>query len=572
MSPDETGEITAAAIARLAGVGRAAVSNWRRRYPQFPQPVGGTRSSPTFSRIAVEAWLAATGKAHQLATAGRTETGTQSLDGASSSDDEHCESSWRSSETTAERGVADLTAGQMMARAMVSLLPRSTSASAEDADAPVVLDPACADATRLMAVADRFGDHLRLVGQEADEPTAATAALNLRSAAHDVSYEIHVGDSLLDNRLSRYLGTAAAVVCDLPSDHSRWPSAGLAADPRWRFGTPERRDGELAWVQHCYAFLRPGGVAVVAMSLRMCVQPSGRHVRAALVQSGVLREVIALPRGFGSLSDAQLCLWVLRRSGGTVAPPAVRMIDVSGVETGAEVPQDFAAWQQLFANADGSFSRSVLREDLLDGDTELLPSRHVTPVEVRAEDLSGVTARLQAVYARIGRGLPSFVSPAGSARHDYVTVAELERSGALTILSRDATPRAGDLLLRTMGRPPVVATGTAADDSGVAQVVELDASLLDGDVVAMFLRAELAALPVANTLGAPSREDLRRCRLPRMSRAEQRRYGEEFRRLRELADALQTLATVSENVIEKTVHGLISGVLSPGAAHDEETD
>ena len=61
--------MTAAAIARLAGVGRAAVSNWRRRYPEFPQPVGGSPTSPTFARAEVEAWLAATGKADQLATA-----------------------------------------------------------------------------------------------------------------------------------------------------------------------------------------------------------------------------------------------------------------------------------------------------------------------------------------------------------------------------------------------------------------------------------------------------------------------------------------------------------------------
>ena len=39
-------EVTAAQIARLAGVGRAAVSNWRRRHPGFPSPVGGSDTSP----------------------------------------------------------------------------------------------------------------------------------------------------------------------------------------------------------------------------------------------------------------------------------------------------------------------------------------------------------------------------------------------------------------------------------------------------------------------------------------------------------------------------------------------
>ncbi|NUP53827.1 MAG: N-6 DNA methylase, partial [Catenulispora sp.] len=54
--------VTAAQIARLAGVGRAAVSNWRKRHPTFPEPVGGTETSPTFALAAVEAWLRDEGK------------------------------------------------------------------------------------------------------------------------------------------------------------------------------------------------------------------------------------------------------------------------------------------------------------------------------------------------------------------------------------------------------------------------------------------------------------------------------------------------------------------------------
>ncbi|MFI6421320.1 N-6 DNA methylase [Streptomyces sp. NPDC050842] len=54
--------MTAAGIARLAGVGRAAVSNWRRRHPDFPKPVGGTETSPSFSLAEVERWLRDQGK------------------------------------------------------------------------------------------------------------------------------------------------------------------------------------------------------------------------------------------------------------------------------------------------------------------------------------------------------------------------------------------------------------------------------------------------------------------------------------------------------------------------------
>src|SRR5579862_3524261 len=76
MEPDGRELITAAAIARLAGVGRAAVSNWRKRHPEFPKPAGGSPASPTFDRAEVLTWLTETGKADQLATAGQTGGGT----------------------------------------------------------------------------------------------------------------------------------------------------------------------------------------------------------------------------------------------------------------------------------------------------------------------------------------------------------------------------------------------------------------------------------------------------------------------------------------------------------------
>jgi hypothetical protein len=63
--------VTAAEIARIANVGRAAVSNWRRRHEDFPRPVGGTPSSPAFALLAVEEWLRANGKIAELTSEDR---------------------------------------------------------------------------------------------------------------------------------------------------------------------------------------------------------------------------------------------------------------------------------------------------------------------------------------------------------------------------------------------------------------------------------------------------------------------------------------------------------------------
>ncbi|MFH8799018.1 hypothetical protein ACH4F6_05365 [Streptomyces sp. NPDC017936] len=47
---------TGSEIARIAGVTRAAVSNWRRRREDFPAPVGGRADSPLFGLAEARAW------------------------------------------------------------------------------------------------------------------------------------------------------------------------------------------------------------------------------------------------------------------------------------------------------------------------------------------------------------------------------------------------------------------------------------------------------------------------------------------------------------------------------------
>ncbi len=599
--------MTSAAIARRAGVGRAAVSNWRRRHEDFPKPVGGGAANPTYSWAQVRDWLKITGRADQLAMFGQTETGTQAIGGRATA-----RGSRPDEAVEAESAVTSLPSGELLARVIASLLPPATAAGDGDAtggdhdderddeqegagagdlgldlgldgvDLPAVLDPACAGGALLLAVADRFDNRVRLLGQEIDEPATSKAALNLRGHPTAGPYEIHVGDSLRANRFVGLLGRVAAVVCEPPFDQPGWPADELTTDRRWEFGIPAPRDGELAWAQHCYAHLRPHGTAVVVVTPRTCVSPSGQSIREEMVRSGALRAVIALPPGMSSLADTDVCLWVLRRPYGDVDDGSVIMIDLSGVADRGDVPQQYSVWRRLFREAEAvpaspgqvrpgqadpgpAVSRAVPRLRLLDGNANLLPSRYVT-TEARpsADDLAEVTDRLTALYARIGAAcLPRFAPADPRTPHAYVTIAELERTGALTIRSRDTTPRPGDVLVRTLGRPPVVATGAEPADARVAHVVELNADRLDAHFVATFLGVDAQALPVANTLGALSREDLRRCRIPRMSLPEQRRYGAEFHRLAELQDALSTLARLSATVIEQTVNGLTTGTLAP---------
>ncbi|WP_181778855.1 N-6 DNA methylase [Pseudonocardia pini] len=547
VSLEERDLVTAAAVARRAGVGRAAVANWRKRYPDFPQPVSDAGSGTLYSWQQVEKWLVGTGKADQLAASGRTSTGTQLL---------------RDAGPGIDRDLSDLTAPEVLARVMASVLPPLDDADDSAEHSPVVLDPACVDRLLLGAVAERFGAQARLAGQVSDSHSESL----VNGAVGGV--DLRVGRFLEEDRFTDVAGQARAVVCT-PPQQKTWPATKLAADPRWRFGLPDPLDPDLAWVQACLAFLSPRGVAVVAVSPVAAVRPSGRHVRDMLVRAGVLSAVIALPAGLTRSGEGATQLWVLehREPGRGVA-----MIELSGLGDIRDVPLEYPVWQRLLDGRDPLVSQLVPTIELLDGETPLLPSRYVRrPVEPDPAELAAATERLRALYGDVGRALPQPLGRTGSPLADVVTVAELERSRALTLLPRDAEPRAGDILFRTMNREPVVATGTPDDDRGVAQVLGLDPDRLDAYFFALFVRVDALAAPVGNTLSALTRDDVKRCRVPRLPIAEQRRYGEAYRHLLELGRVATQLATVTKAVVAQTSYGLTTGALDPSAVTRRET-
>ncbi|NJP68782.1 N-6 DNA methylase, partial [Streptomyces spiramenti] len=322
-------EVTAAGIARLAGVGRAAVSNWRRRHADFPQPVGGTAASPAFALYEVEEWLRHHGKTARVPLEERAwqlllaEPGEPSAtlvavgelllggapsaaeDPAAAADDGPAPARGLGhplreavAALAAERGTADafrdLLRRHFTALTVVTT-PAETAALMAEIAGPVrsVLDPACGVGTLLAAArGPRGGAPRELRGQEKDPELARLAGLRLAMhGAHAV--RIDAGDSLLADHHSA--ARVDAVLCHPPANERHWGHDDLAYDTRWEYGLPARGESELAWVQHALARLRPGGTAVVLLPPAVASRRAGRRVRSALLRSGALRAVVALP-------------------------------------------------------------------------------------------------------------------------------------------------------------------------------------------------------------------------------------------------------------------------------------
>ncbi|MPY54563.1 N-6 DNA methylase [Streptomyces acidicola] len=421
-------EVTAAGIARLAGVGRAAVSNWRRRHDDFPRPVGGTETSPSFALAEVERWLRKQGK---LAEVPLKERVWQQLAGHPAGPstalvhtgcalllvhDRHpvwLEVSAGSDQRLAEllpnsldqvltprfgmvrrpavtaptaaallpsvpllRGAAELAAETGARQTFEFLLGRHLDANSRQytptpADLARLMADLAGPATTLLDPACGTGALLRAVDPRPDQElfgqdsSPEQAALTaLRLALHTRST---VRTAAADSLRADTYGTlrADAVLCHPPFNERNWGHDELAYDPRWEYGFPARTESELAWVQHALARLRDGGTAVLLMPPAAAGRRSGRRIRADLLRRGALRAVIALPAGAAPPHNLPLHLWVLRRPGKAPAQPEVLLVDAGQLLDGG------AAASPAERGRDSGGGRGMLdREDVRAGVVE----------------------------------------------------------------------------------------------------------------------------------------------------------------------------------------------------------
>ncbi|MET7821614.1 N-6 DNA methylase [Micromonospora zamorensis] len=536
--------VTAAEISRLAGVTRATVSNWRRRHSDFPAPIGGTEASPAYDLHAVRAWLDARGQlpanspADDLRTALRTtpdvarrgrllplvvaasrvaDAATQKALGFG--DDRLA--AWAEETIRSDAvdipGTGDLAYRPEDAGVLRAVLRHvvdeggaqtlevlaegdnndSKASGAYRTPAPIadlmaellsapgepypnlVFDPACGVGGLLLAAARRGSGEL--YGQDSVAVFAAQAAARLAVQANATEAQVRVGDSIRSDAFPTL--AADAVLCAPPYGHREWGHEELAYDSRWVFGLPPKGESELAWLQHCFAHLTPGGLAILLMPPGSAFRPPGRRIRAEMVRSGALRAVIALPPGVAQPLHIGLQLWLLQRPHPqTPLPSTVLLVDTAGAEAtttdGPPGSRSTVEWPTVRSAALDSWNdfdrhpdsfdpvpglaRAVPVVDLLDEAVDLSPARHVrtAPVSAKPDELADMAYELRSRLRRAATGLvalsggPSW-PPADADPRAWrnAAVADLLLGDALTLFRAPAPVRGSSSVVRAAGAP-----------------------------------------------------------------------------------------------------------------------
>ncbi|MET7858140.1 N-6 DNA methylase [Streptomyces sp. NPDC005318] len=654
--------VTLAEIARIAGVGRAAVSNWRRRHDTFPERIGGTDASPQFSLTEAEGWLRANNKLKEaggrellwprfealgsrdeaglaIAEAGRRMRGgrARAMDPPLSPDaQELVGEAARLGRREGPKETFDFLLQRWLdahVRQISTTPPPLAALMAEIAlrvrtnrsgNRMTVLDPACGTGHLLAAAAEAYSSRpVELLGCEQDPALAALAAARLAadSEPDGGTAEIRAGNSLLADPFNGV--TADVVLCNPPFNERDWGYEELATDPRWTHGLPPRTEPELAWVQHVLAHLTPGGAAVVLMPPAVASRKAGRRIRSALLRTGTLRAVIALPPGSAQPHSVSLQLWVLRSGDAPNGGDDVTLIDSTRAGRAGARETGSPDWEAL-----GEFVRTVLDAidpelpstamppgaarvsliDLLDDEVDLTPGRYVSSTDQDtqpelADSWQEFTALLSSLQ-QTGRALADLDVTGEGGRNAATTVGDLARAGALTLTGgqqppdgavQKESPTTGgvplltvpDLLMDTgpsgwlsTADAAVVAEPGDVVVAGVARAfsawvhqgpptalgpqlyaLSVVPDMLDAHFLAGCLRAPSNGRQAGTHASSSSRVDVRRLHVLQLPLEDQRQYSEAFRTVKEFHSLLSQLNGLGTGLVNNLSDRLVTGRL-----------
>lgn len=460
-------------VAELAGVSRAAVSNWRRRMRDFPQPTAGTASKPLFAAKDIADWLERHPEKSQAARRGPETVSAREANlwgvanelrgGLSVQDMAELYSVLAASvlsgstvdawERVPESVLNELRRAMEaipkadLARVVDELLERTIRAQGRAAgehglvgsrasellaslaasmEGGTLYDPACGIGVALLEAVEQGARPDRIVGHDINGQSIEIA--RARAQMHGVDVETYVGDVVLEDPDP---GLRADVIIAEPPMGLAMAADVSQLDPRLVFGIPPRRRVDSFWSQHVVAHLANEGVGyVLSHPSFLTSRGPEAEIRENLLRKGWIKAVVALPGRMLPNTSVPLVLLVLQQTG----VQDVLLIDGSESES----PETEVAYWLGDKDSLASVPHAwVSVSDLLDNDGILTPQRWTTDVSVEEDQVRNEFEKAREALICSTQHLDAAVAEVRAAtaasEPQILSIATLMEAGALDV-------------------------------------------------------------------------------------------------------------------------------------------
>lgn len=280
-----------------------------------------------------------------------------------------------------------------------------------------VYDPCCGSGGMFVQCSKFVKEHQGLVddisifGQESNPGTWKMAKMNLAIRGLEGNLGERNGDSFTDD-LHKTL-RADFIIANPPYNLKQYWKPSLEGDPRWVFGRPDDKNANYAWLSLMYAKLAPRGKAAILM-------PNGAttsntqddyKLRKAMIESGKVEAILALPNKLFSNVSISVQCWVLNKAKtntdilfinadamGKLISRKIRVLEPSDIDKIVKAYKDFRAG--TLEDVPG-FCKGAKLEEIISKDYSLNPGRYVgadesnklSPEEIQ-EELRKTSAEL----------------------------------------------------------------------------------------------------------------------------------------------------------------------------------
>jgi type I restriction enzyme M protein len=266
-----------------------------------------------------------------------------------------------------------------------------------------------------------FESVVSVYGQESNQTTWRLCKMNLAMRGIDSSNVKWNNEGSFLNDAHPDL-KADFVIANPPFNDSDWSGELLRTDGRWSFGVPPTGNANYAWIQHFLYHLNPQGIAGFVMHCSAASVKTGIEVeiRKKLIESGLVRCMVALPTQLFSNTTLPVHIWILSRK-----PDPRREVvmidayDYGNLDAGTNqrslspdeikaIAKPYLEWKRGILTEDSEIGlyRCVPYQEIIDNNYILSPNRYVKRIgRINFSPKECLSSNILASISQYSRGI-----------------------------------------------------------------------------------------------------------------------------------------------------------------------